>query len=174
MSYGFPPLIGEAPRVLILGSMPSVVSLQRNQYYAHPRNSFWPIMSQLFGIRGDASYEERANALTGAGVAVWDVMRSCERQGSLDSSIKNNTIEVNNFEHLLCVNPTISRIYFNGAKAEAEFLKRVLPAIAGAVAEGILLKRLPSTSPAHASMNFEQKLAAWRNITSIRAPDQLP
>ena len=83
----FPPLLGEEPRVLVLGSTPSVASIEAGEYYGHPRNAFWPLMAELFGFDAQAPYAARVQALTGSGVAVWDVLQSCVREGSLDASI---------------------------------------------------------------------------------------
>jgi len=159
---GFPPLAAPQARILILGSMPSQASLHRQQYYAHPRNAFWPILSALLEIPSER-YEDRAQQAVNRGIAVWDVLRDCIRPGSLDSSIDEKTAVVNDFEGFFQLHPLLSSIYFNGAKAESLFLKRVLPGLDQAYA-AIPRTRLPSTSPAHAGMSFEKKLEAWRII----------
>jgi hypoxanthine-DNA glycosylase len=160
--HGFPPLARPGARVLILGSMPSRESLARQQYYAHPRNAFWPILTGLLDIQS-SQYEERARCITKKGIAVWDVLRDCIRPGSLDSDIDEKTAMTNDFEAFFMAHPGIERVFFNGAKAESMYLKRVLPGL-GDRAAGILRQRLPSTSPANAGMNFEQKKAAWQAI----------
>ena len=114
----FPPLVGRAPRVLVLGSMPGLRSLQAARYYAHPHNAFWPIMGQLLGFEGGADYDTRCRALTAAGVALWDVMASCERRGSLDSAIVRSSVQPNDIAALLEREPGIRAILFNGAAAE--------------------------------------------------------
>jgi len=157
---GFPPISQPDARVLILGSMPSRESLARGQYYAHPRNAFWPIVCDLLDI-GDSPYEERIARLTARGMAVWDVLKACFREGSLDSAIDEGSAEVNDFRGFYARHPQIRRVFFNGAKAESLYRKQVLPTLS-ASASAIPLRRLPSTSPGHASMTFEQKKAAWR------------
>jgi TDG/mug DNA glycosylase family protein len=159
---GFQPISRPDARTLILGSMPSRESLVQQRYYAHPRNSFWPIVSSLFEFTGN-DYQQNADQLMQNGVAVWDVLKTCFRTGSLDSDIDDSTIVTNDFQQFFTHHPDISRIFFNGAKAESVYLKHVLPKLDGAAAE-FKLQRLPSTSPAHASISFEQKKDAWRVI----------
>jgi hypoxanthine-DNA glycosylase len=160
--HGFPPLATPQARILILGSMPSLESLARQQYYAHPRNAFWPILSALLGIEAD-TYESRARQVTERGIAIWDVLRDCVRPGSLDADIDEKTAVVNDFDGFLHMHPDLCAICFNGAKAESLFLKRVLPGLAGTFAL-LPCRRLPSTSPANAGMSFDEKLEAWRFI----------
>jgi hypoxanthine-DNA glycosylase len=158
MLQGFPPIASDHSHVLILGSMPSVASLQAQQYYAHPRNAFWPIQQALWGIADQASYEERVQILQAKGVAVWDVLASCKREGSLDSAIDADSVVVNDFESFFVEYQQIKAIFFNGATAENYFKKYVL------LKPSLVFQRLPSTSPAHASLSFEQKLAKWQSI----------
>lgn len=160
LSYSFPPLVGSAPKVLILGSMPGVASLEAQQYYAHPRNAFWPIMAALFELDIEAPYATRCQQLTDAGVAVWDVLKACHRPGSLDQHIDPATIEANDFNVFLSQHLGIEAICFNGSKAEEVFRRSVLADLLSEPA----LEKLPSTSPAHAAMGFQQKLAAWQRI----------
>jgi len=157
---GFPPISQPDARVLILGTMPSRESLARGQYYAHPRNAFWPIVCDLLAI-GDLPYKKRIARVTARGVAIWDVLKACFREGSLDSAIDDGSAEVNDFNRFYAHHPQIRRVFFNGAKAEAVYRKQVLPTLS-ASASALPLHRLPSTSPAHASMTFEQKKVAWR------------
>ena len=159
---GFPPISRPDAQTLILGSMPSRESLVQQRYYAHPRNSFWPIVSSLFEFPGD-HYQHNADQLMHNGVAVWDVLKTCFRTGSLDSDIDDSTIVTNDFQQFFTHHPNISRVFFNGSKAETVYLKQVLPRLDGAAAN-LKLQRLPSTSPAHASMSLEQKKSAWRVI----------
>jgi len=159
---GFAPISRPEARILILGSMPSRESLAQQRYYAHPRNGFWPIMSALFKLQ-DQDYERRAQQLTRKGVAVWDVLKACFRSGSLDSAIDDRTIVTNDFQAFYAGHPAISRVFFNGAKAESVYLKHVLPGL-GKTASAHRLQRLPSTSPAHAGVSLEQKTDAWRVI----------
>ena len=137
--------------------MPGVQSLQAQQYYAHPRNAFWPIMANYFGFKVDSSYQRRCLALTGRGLAVWDVLRACVRPGSLDASIRSATEVPNDFADLLETHP-IRTIVFNGAKAEASFKRHVQPQLD---LGNIRLVRLPSTSPAHAAMAQVEKQTVW-------------
>ena len=107
--------------MLILGNMPSVMSLAAQQYYANPRNAFWRITGEIFGFDAGAPYEARTAALRARGVAVWDVLRLCRRQGSLDSAIEPDSMVANDFGTLFDAYPTIERVYFNGAAAEKNF-----------------------------------------------------
>lgn len=149
--------------ILILGSMPGAASLAAGQYYAHPRNAFWPIIGRLLGFPPDLPYPERLAVLRSRGIALWDVLHSCSRAGSLDASIDESSIRPNAIGRFLETHGAIQRIYFNGAKAEQAFRRHVLPSLdhRGGAMSGC---RLPSTSPAHAARSLEQKLAAWRAI----------
>jgi hypoxanthine-DNA glycosylase len=142
--------------------MPSRESLAQQRYYAHSRNSFWPIVSSLLNF-ADNNYQQNADLLTQNGIAVWDVLKTCFRTGSLDSDIDDSTIVANDFQRFFTHHPNISRVFFNGAKAESVYLKHVLPKLDGAAGR-LKLHRLPSTSPAHASISLEQKKNAWRVI----------
>jgi TDG/mug DNA glycosylase family protein len=157
----FPPIVGADARVLILGSMPGEASLQRQQYYGHPRNAFWPILCTLLGVAPTSDYAERVAALRAHGIALWDVIAACARSGSLDQAIRRDTIQVNDFGGFFSRAPMIERLIFNGTTAEREFGRRVLPRLLPRY-QRIERHRLPSTSPAHAGMPFEKKLAAWR------------
>ena len=156
----FEPVADEDAEVLILGSMPGVASLEAGQYYAHPRNAFWSIVTTLLGIDVAAPYETRIAALRAARIALWDVLHSCRREGSLDSSIERDTQVPNDFAAFLASHRRIRRVLFNGAKAEDVFRRHVPE---GAVPAALQRLRLPSTSPANASWSFERKLAAWRD-----------
>jgi hypoxanthine-DNA glycosylase len=173
-SHSFPPLLPDHPRLLLLGSMPGQASLRAGQYYAHPRNAFWPIMGTLLGFAADAPYPERVAALTGAGVAVWDVLQSCVRPGSLDADIERDSEWPNPIPALLAARPGIAVIACNGSAAEACFRRHFLrpppqPARRSPIQDPALatswppLLRLPSTSPAHAALSLEAKCAAWRS-----------
>lgn len=154
----FAPVVGDHARVLVLGSMPGVASLDADRYYAHPRNLFWPIVGSLLGFDPSLPYNARLARLTACGVALWDVAGECVRPGSLDARIEAGSVVPNDIGGLLTRYPGITRIRFNGAAAEALFRRHVLPTHGSAHD----LRRLPSTSPAHASLGFEAKLAAWR------------
>jgi TDG/mug DNA glycosylase family protein len=147
--------------VLVLGSMPGKASLRANQYYAHPRNAFWPIFDEIFGIRRSLPYAQRCARLMQRRIAVWDVLKTCTRTSSLDSDIDPSSIEPNDFQTFFVEHPRIRAVYFNGALAEKMFNRYVLPSMSDPVAD-IPMVRLPSTSPANASYSFRQKLAQWR------------
>lgn len=160
---GFPPIASAAADTLILGSMPGVASLREQQYYAHPRNAFWRIMQALYGIDADGSYQQRAQALANQGVALWDVMKHCRREGSLDARIQADSVIANDFAGFFVHYPQIERVFFNGATAEREYLRHVLPTLDES-GQRMHRQRLPSTSPANAQLNFEQKLQQWRSL----------
>jgi TDG/mug DNA glycosylase family protein len=157
----FPPIASPDARILILGSMPGVASLTAGEYYAHPRNAFWPIMGELIGAGPELAYAARVRRLTARRIAVWDVLQSCVRGGSLDSSIDEDSIVPNDFAAFFAKHRKIARVYFNGGTAERVFRRYVLADL-GERAAGIAIARLPSTSPAHAGRSFQQKLHAWR------------
>jgi hypoxanthine-DNA glycosylase len=153
---GLPPIADDRARILILGNMPSVMSLAVQQYYGNPRNGFWRITGDIFGFDPDAAYEARTFALRSSGVAVWDVLRLCRREGSLDSAIEPDSMVANDFGPFLDAHPAVDRVYFNGAAAENNFMR-----LAG-IDRPLRYRRLPSTSPAQ-TMRYEDKLAAWRS-----------
>lgn len=163
---GFPAIADNNAIILILGSMPSIKSLEEQQYYAHPRNSFWFIMTKLLGDKSDLDYAKRKALLLHNKIALWDVLNTCQRKGSLDSSINNETIEVNDFNKFFTEHPLIKAVYFNGSRAQQEYNRHVLPALNAEFAS-ISYQRLPSTSPAMASLNREQKLQQWKAILQL-------
>ncbi len=163
---GFPPVACADSRILVLGSMPGIVSLERRQYYAQPRNAFWRIMGELFGIASDLEYAERLQSLLKAGVALWDVLRSCERSGSLDANIVMKSAVTNDFVGFFAAHPHIDRVFFNGATAAGVFERRVSPDLEKAGSGSIELIRLPSTSPAYAAMTYAEKLRRWSVISA--------
>lgn len=159
-SHCFAPVSNADARVLILGSMPGRRSLEENQYYALPQNAFWKIMGELVGAGTTVSYQERLRILKASGIALWDVLASCERsESSLDSRIRNET--ANDFETFFKKHPHITRVFFNGSKAEQSFKKLVL---GKQQLPQLEFHRLPSTSPAHAGMRYADKLRRWRVI----------
>lgn len=158
--------IGKAPHLLILGSIPGIKSLQESAYYAHPRNTFWPIISQLYALDNNAPYAKKLAQLNESGVALWDVAQECVRPGSLDSNIKQSSVLANPIPALLTDYPSITAIAFNGQAAEKLF-KRHHPKLLNN--SNYQFYSLPSTSPAHASLTFEQKLTAWSIILEARS-----
>ena len=158
----FPPVVAPGATVLILGSMPGSRSLRMGQYYAHTHNLFWPFMGQLFGAGLDLPYARRLEVLQAAGIALWDVLKHCEREGSLDAAIVPDTEVPNDFVWLLESYPTIQRICFNGAKAFTAFSRHVLPILPAPMRDSLTLHPLPSTSPANRSISTAEKLARWR------------
>lgn len=158
----FEPVIGVNPRVLILGSMPGVASLNAQQYYAHPRNAFWPILSELSGVKWAENYEERIQQVKMLPLVLWDVLRSCQRKGSLDSDIDKDRLEPNEIPELLHRHASIALIAFNGTTSKKIFQQKVALSIPDITR--LQLVCLPSTSPAHASKTLQQKLQEWRVI----------
>lgn len=160
----FLPVENADARILILGSMPGKASLDAAQYYAHPRNAFWPIMGELTGAGPNLPYESRIRILKSHGYALWDVLASCQRSGSLDSEIRSE--QPNDFASFFRSHTKITLVCFNGATAETYYRKRVLPTLS---ASPVQYLRLPSTSPAHASLSCEQKLRLWQAINPTQA-----
>lgn len=158
---GFAPVAGAHAEVLIVGSMPGTRSLTDNQYYAHPRNAFWPIAEALFHVPANAGYQQRCAALTAAGGALWDVLAQCDRDGSLDTSISSDSAMINDFQSFFAEYSKIKRVLCNGAYAYKAYCKHVTPTLSAEFAALPVLK-VPSTSPAYASMRVADKLAAWR------------
>ena len=155
---GLAPLVSDRTRLLILGSFPGVASLAAQQYYGHPKNQFWAILTAIFACGPSlvckVSYESCSNWLLEQGLGVWDVYASCERAGSLDSAIRN--AQVNDFASLAQRCPNLVAIAHNGGESYKH--ARYTAAL------GLPVFKLPSTSPANASWSFERKLAAWREV----------
>jgi hypoxanthine-DNA glycosylase len=160
----FAPIAHPSAHILILGSIPGIASLEASQYYAHPRNVFWPIMGKIFNFEASSSYQVRQNALKSAGVAVWDVLQTCVRIGSLDSSIQAGSRIPNDFSTFFKHHPHIRLIAFNGSEAERYFQKTVMTKLD---LNGVKFLKLPSTSPAH-TIPFNEKLAAWQAIKTVK------
>lgn len=161
--HGLAPVVGPATRVLILGSFPSVASLQSQQYYAHAQNHFWKILQALWPndpLPGPDRYAQRCAWAVAHGLGIWDVYASCERTGSLDSAIRN--AEVNDFAALKTQCLQLQLIVHNGG----ESFRHAKQVRASLRVEHFSLVKLPSTSPANASWSFERKLAAWRDAMS--------
>ena len=152
---GLPPVFDQRTRILILGSFPGLASLAAAQYYAHPRNQFWRLLSVVLAQPLAAMpYVERLQHLRESGIGLWDVIDQCRRRGSLDSAIRDS--EANDFAHLAQDCPSLHRICFNG-KTSGKFA-------AAFAAAGYQTLVLPSSSPANAQSSFEQKLVIWRRI----------
>lgn len=160
---GFPPISSASANRLILGSMPGKVSLAAREYYAHPRNCFWQLVGGFLGVPSGAPYQARCDALVERRLALWDVLRTCTRASSLDSDIDDSSIVPNDFAAFLSAHPDIGTIFFNGAKAEQMYRRHVLPGLPADLAR-IRRIRLPSTSPANASIPRELKLRRWEEI----------
>jgi hypoxanthine-DNA glycosylase len=160
---GLPALIGAAPRVLVLGSMPGVASLAAGQYYAHPRNAFWAIAGESLGFDPCGSYADRSAALATAGVALWDVIGACRRHGSLDAAIDPSSIRINPIGALLRDTPSITRVLTNGGLSARLYARHLAPDTPPTVE----VHALPSTSPANASWSRERLRAAWRAALTI-------
>jgi hypoxanthine-DNA glycosylase len=154
--------------MLILGSLPGAESIRRGEYYAHPRNAFWPLMGELFGVGPTLPYAARLRRLAARGVVLWDVLHAAQRLGSLDSAIHPRDLEPNDIPALLARHPELKTIAFNGGEAETLF-RRHVQSKCGDRLESVNLVRLPSTSPACANWSFAQKLAAWRKALMFPA-----
>ena len=152
---GLPPVLDSDTRLVVLGSFPGVASLQVQQYYGHPRNHFWPILSALWNVDlARATYAQRLAEARAHGLGLWDVYARCEREGSLDSAIEN--ARLNDLAGLKRLAPRLQAIAHNGGES-ARVMRHTR-------ALGVPVHRLPSTSPANASWSFERKLAAWRTV----------
>ncbi|MEM6486018.1 MAG: DNA-deoxyinosine glycosylase [Pseudomonadota bacterium] len=164
----FEPIADERSRVLILGTMPGEASLAKNQYYAHARNQFWPIMAQLFDFSPMLRYDERCEELLKHRVGVWDVLRCCLREGSLDSAIDTRSIVANDFRAFFEHSSEITQIFFNGGNAQRLYTRHVLPGLPPPLSD-LSRHRLPSTSPAYAAMAPDEKLRRWRQLIDIES-----
>jgi len=159
--HSFDPIIDDNSRVLILGSMPGKISLEKGEYYAHSRNMFWKLIYSIFGAQPDQTYEEKESFLKSKKIALWDVIKECDRSGSSDSKIINSIIH--DFEGLLARNPNIRYILFNGKKAESLFKRNVV----NITKFQIILFTLPSSSPANASISLNNKMETWNQIKEL-------
>ncbi|MFT7560124.1 MAG: TDG/mug DNA glycosylase family protein [Flavobacteriales bacterium] len=153
----FPPVFQSDAEVLVLGSMPGAISLERQSYYAHPRNLFWPFVECLFNSEEELTYLDRLSLVKANKIALWDVLAGCQREGSLDSNIQVKSEQPNDFEGILSQCLQLRRICFNGKKAESLFYKYIDPQCY----KSYELVSLPSTSPANAAMSKELKYNRW-------------
>lgn len=165
-STGLAPVWRPDARLLILGSLPGQASLKAAQYYAHTRNQFWPLMQALFAIDSRLPYADRLLALQQQQVALWDLIQSAKRSGSLDSAIDPASVRLNDFACLLTQLPHLQAIWLNGGTAYRHWqqLSRQLT-----LPVGLQVHALPSTSPAHASQSFAQKLQQWQQAADLLA-----
>ncbi len=151
-------------RALVLGTMPGVRSLAMQQFYAHPRNLFWPLMGEFFGAGLEIPYGERLARLQASGVGLWDVLQQCERAGSLDDAIRIGSEVPNDLAGLLEEHPTIGAIVLNGTKAADVFLRRIAPRIGPSRLARLAILPMPSTSPANASIALQGKRDRWSGL----------
>ena len=155
----FPPVADARARVLVLGTLPGEESLRRREYYAHPRNLFWPIVFALFDTAPAAGYAERLAFVAAQRIALWDVCELAEREASADSAIRGE--RPNAIDRLLDTHPLIHAVAFNGSGArrlyDRHFPRR----------PGLSYLALPSTSPAHARLDFAAKLACWTALREV-------
>jgi double-stranded uracil-DNA glycosylase len=163
----FAPIVGRSPRILVLGSLPGVASLAAHEYYAHPRNAFWPILAGVTGCAADAPYAERVAAAKRTRLAIWDVLAAARRPGSLDSAIEAPSVVANDFNAFLKRYRSIELICLNGAAAATLFTRHAAPQLDPHAAR-VPRIRLPSTSPAHASLTFARKRAAWHKALRMQ------
>ena len=155
---GLPPVSGSDPRVLILGSFPSRLSLERGEYFANPRNRFWPLVEALFGIRADLPYGQRVRLLSFREIALWDVVSSCSREGSGDAAIRDPAL--NDIPGFLLAHSSVSFIALNGSTAGHLFHRHIDEMIA--LSPKVVA--LPSTSPANARFTLPKLVERWRVI----------
>ncbi|WP_353084552.1 DNA-deoxyinosine glycosylase [Stenotrophomonas sp.] len=160
---GFAAQLNADCRLLVLGSMPGVASLQAAQYYAHPRNRFWPLMGVLCGIDATLPYPDRVRALNARGVGVWDVIGQCERRGSLDASIVRGSKVPNALGVLIDGLPALRAIACNGGTAYRAFQRFIVPTLVGSARE-VPVWSLPSTSPANAAWPLPRLVEAWHPL----------
>lgn len=158
VTHEFMPVYDKSSKVLILGSFPSVKSRETQFYYGHPQNRFWRVAAALTGEKLPGTTEEKKKLLLAHGIALWDVIQSCEIAGSSDSSIRNVT--VNDFSAILDASPAI-RLFANGSKACELYRKYAL------AQTGREIVKLPSTSPANAAWGLERLVAEWRRLLQL-------
>lgn len=155
----FKPSIDKKSKVLILGSMPGVKSLEEQQYYAHPQNRFWKVMSAVCNEPelNEFDYDKKLKTLLKNNIALWDTIKSCNREGSLDSDIQNE--KPNKINDLLKKYPAIRTICLNGNKSYSAF-KKYFPDLS----EKFDCYKMPSTSPANAKYTLDKLISQWAKI----------
>jgi double-stranded uracil-DNA glycosylase len=170
---GFAPIGNHQSRLLILGSLPGQLSLEKQEYYAHPQNGFWSIMGALFGAGAQRPYHERVDRLLAQGVAVWDVCQEAIRPGSLDANIVSHSVIANDFAGFFVAHPNIQLIAFNGAAAQQQYKRLVVPTLTEPFKKCPEII-LPSTSPTHAALSLKDKLQQWsvlkKKLAQFAAP----
>ena len=168
---GLPPIARADARVLILGSMPGARSLAMQQYYAHPANAFWRLISAVLGEDVPADYAARRALLLRRHIALWDVVGSCRRPGSLDSSIDPRSVRPNDIRRFVAEHRQLKAVFFNGGTAHALLRRHFLDLVDEDARQGLGWIRLPSSSPANASWSFERKRDAWMRLAAcLQAP----
>ncbi len=160
ISSGFEPIASPDATVLILGSLPSQQSLLKHEYYGNPQNAFWHVMGELFDAGPDIPYPNRTEKLRRHGIAVWDVLQSSVRPGSMDAAIDLRTAIANDFHAFFEEHPMLELLCFNGKKA-AELYRRLVAPQGISTTANIEFRTMPSTSPAYASMNLDKKIRHW-------------
>lgn len=163
----FPPIAAPDAGCLILGTMPGAASLRAGEYYAHPRNAFWPVMEHALGIGRHLPYAERTRALAAARIALWDVLARCVRTTSLDSDIDPGSVVANDFADFLERHAGVRLILFNGGEARRLFERHVAATLPPA-RRAIARRQLPSTSPTNARLDLAAKCAAWQEALAAR------
>lgn len=169
---GFAPIVNADTRLLILGSMPGVASLAASAYYAHPRNGFWPIAAEYLAAKRGLKalpddFDARYALLLQANCGLWDVLAEAKRKGSLDASIRNESLQINDFSHLFDEFKRISHIALNGQAASKWFHRLVWPTLSTAQQQRLHCHTLPSTSPAHAAMSLSEKSQQWQAVLQL-------
>jgi hypoxanthine-DNA glycosylase len=159
ISESFAPIIDKTCKILILGTMPGIKSLEKQEYYVHERNTFWKIIFNLYNSTYSTDYQNRTRFILENGIALWDTLRYCFREGSLDSDIQS--ADPNDIPGLLKKFPKIKNVVFNGKYAEKFYKKYHL------IQPGILYRTMPSTSPANARLCFEDKLQQWLALKDL-------
>jgi TDG/mug DNA glycosylase family protein len=162
---GFDPIVGKTVKILILGTFPGEESLKQQQYYAHPRNLFWDMIAVICGTDLIDDYEKRCDLVRSEGIAIWDVLKSCDREGSSDGRIRRDNFIFNDISSFISEYP-LKVIFFNGKKAAILFKQYVDPAILPSQPQLLIL---PSTSPAYATLSKQQKLERWLEVKTYLA-----
>ena len=169
----FDPIAAPDARVLILGSLPSQLSLQKREYYGNPQNVFWQVMGELFDAGPEMPYADRADTLKRCGIAVWDVLHSSVRPGSMDAAIDQSTATPNDFQMFFDGHPMLELLCFNGQKAAELYERLVAPQGIGTI-DSLEYRTMPSTSPAYASMQYDEKVRQWSAIRRSAGENRRP